>query len=375
MATLKQYGYISPSYGNSYYKPPAQKPITPLSPLAQAAGGRASQADPFGLGVQGQFARQFQGYTGDTTGQPTGRTVIPAATGQGAGAAVTPPAAKPPAAPAAVAPVTYDLGTDPALQQITALTGFNDEQATAAALKQKQQQLIGFGDSKLAAALLGEGDPTVQAIADAAAKNPGGSTVGSLRQQHERGLKQLVDALNPQNLLYSGYRVTQEQQASQDYQNALAQAAAGVNTNLDTIRSNLVQALAQNQGQRTSAMSDAESRLIQAAIANGAAGAGSSTAPAEPPPPTGPPPVDTPTVDTPPAGPEIPGLIGAPGASYPGTAGGGQDVFFPGAARPSGSGLDLIAAALGNTLVNRATQPKRPAAPVDIARLLGGFRG
>ena len=70
----------------------------------------------------------------------------------------------------------------------------------------------------------------------------------------DRNVHQLTEDLNKQNLFYGGYRVTQEQQAGQDYQNALAAAAAGVQGNLDTINSNLAQALAANQAQRIAAL-------------------------------------------------------------------------------------------------------------------------
>lgn len=149
----------------------------------------------------------------------------------------------------------YDINTDPALQQITALLGQSDDQAQASALKQRQNLLLAYGDPTVASSVLGDTDPIVKA----ASGNPT-STVAQLNQSRDRNLKTLDDQLNDQNLAYSGYRVTQEQQAGQDYQNALAQAAAGLNTNLDTVGSNLSQALGANNMQRASALSDAANR-------------------------------------------------------------------------------------------------------------------
>jgi hypothetical protein len=142
----------------------------------------------------------------------------------------------------------YDITTDPALQAITALTGRSDEDAQAQAMNQRQGQLLGYGDANLAQSVLG--DPT---IAQAAGANPT-STLAQLGQRRTQNIHDLTEGLNKQNLFYGGYRVTQEQQAAQDYQNAPAQAAAGVNTNLDTIGSNLATTLAQNQAQRIAAL-------------------------------------------------------------------------------------------------------------------------
>lgn len=76
--------------------------------------------------------------------------------------------------------------------------------------------------------------------------------------RRDRNLKTLEDQLNAQNLTYGGYRISQEQQAAQDYQNALAQAAAQVNSNIGQIQSGLASTLNQNALQRASAMYQAE---------------------------------------------------------------------------------------------------------------------
>jgi hypothetical protein len=186
---------------------------------------------------------------------------------------------------------TYDLNTDPALQQVQALAGQSDEQAKAAALKQKQQLLLDYGDQSLAQAILGANDPT----AAAAGASPT-STLASLKQQRDRGLAQMTDQLNKANLFYSGARVKDESQAGQDYQNALAQAASAVNASLQGIDSQLAAALNQNAMQRAQALQQAFNNAVSAAVTQ------SSGAPPPPPPsqdPTQPPPasgIDVPLI-------------------------------------------------------------------------------
>lgn len=249
-------GYVST------YKPPKPPRVrTGSLALAAAGGGGTSPSNPFGF----QVAKNTTGFR-EPAAAPLPR--VPAVRPT---AAATPTARLPlpqaqGAAPATPAPGGYDLNTDPALQQISALTGLNDEQANAAALKQRQQLLLGYGDPNLIRQTLGD-----ENLASAAAGSPT-STIASLGQQRERNQKSFTDALVPQNLLYSGYRVTQEEQAAQDFQNALAQAAAGVNTGLDTISGNLSGALASNQHTRITAEQEARDRAIQAAITAGTAG-------------------------------------------------------------------------------------------------------
>jgi hypothetical protein len=168
------------------------------------------------------------------------------------------------AAPTAADVNHYDLATDPGLQQIQSLVGMSNEQAQAGALKQRQNLVLAYGDPGVAGAVLGADDP----IAAAAAQNPT-STVAQLGQSRDRNLKTLDDQLNADNLDYSGYRINQEQQAGQDYQNALAQAAAGLNSNLDQVGSNLTAALSGNNGQLVQGINDASNRAAAAATSSG----------------------------------------------------------------------------------------------------------
>lgn len=254
-----QYGYTGPAY-----KPPVAGKVKTGGLAAAASSPTAS--DPFGF----QASRNTTGYRDAT---PPAAAPVPAAHVSAATSPLTAAATKPVVNPttltpsAAPTPGGYDINTDPTLQSITALTGLSDEQANAEALKQKQHQLLAYGDPGLAAAALGSNDPTVQA----AGQNPT-STLSQLGHQRDQNLKSLTDQLFQSNLGYSGYRVTQEEQAAQDYQNQLANAAAGVNGNLDTISGNLSSTLAGNQQQRITAEQAARDRAVQAALAGGGAG-------------------------------------------------------------------------------------------------------
>ena len=243
------YGYQN-AQGANYYKPPKPK----VSPLAQAASGGASSAsNPFGLNyVNGGF------------NMPNFNQAQPHPAAQAAAAPAVAPmqpsvtvAAQHPTNTAPVAQNAYDINTDPALQQVNALTGMNDQQATASALKQKQDQLLAYGDQNLSQAVLGD-----SSMAQAAGQNPT-STLHQLGTQRDRNLTNLTEQLNQANLGYSGYRVTQEQQAGQDYQNQLAQAASGINSTLGGIDSSLSGVLAGNQAQRVQAMQAAEAAHAQ----------------------------------------------------------------------------------------------------------------
>jgi len=245
------YGYTAPSYG--YIKPPKRTYVNAGSALARAAGGggRTSAGDPFGLLTDttssAQVARR------NATPQTPARTVIPGATAPPA--TVHPPVSGSQDVTPPVAPNAYDINTDPALQQANALIGLNDQQAQAEALKQKKNLLLEYGDPSLAAAVLGAADPTVAA----AGANPF-STRASLQTQRDRNLHDLTEGLNKDNLLYSGYRLTQEDQAAHDFQDALAQAAAGVNSNLGNVDSTLAGLLAQSNRDRAGAIQDAYTR-------------------------------------------------------------------------------------------------------------------
>lgn len=268
---MAQVGYIS------YYKPPK------TSALAQAAVNKdpyglasgAATTSPLGIGSSTGFAAPAKpapspapAYKPETFINPPAQAaaqpyLLPA--GSAGGVVNTAP----------TDPNSYDLNTDPAVVQTNALEGMNDTQAQAAALKQEQDLLLAYGDPSVAAAVLGSDDP----IVTAAGQNPT-STVAQLGQQRDQNLKTLDDQLNAANLGYSGYRITQEQQADEDFQNALATAAAGLNTNLDNVQGSLASALAGDNNQRAAAISAAQTNADNTSTTTGTdpgATGGSST--------------------------------------------------------------------------------------------------
>jgi hypothetical protein len=261
------YGYVTP-------KPPKVPANTgygllnPGTTLALAASGRVTPTNPYG------FGGPESGLNSTLSPISSGAAPVPSASSPKASSPTaapttgyTPIGYSPAATPINTAPVAipYDINTDPNVQNVTASTGMSDEQAQASALAQRQQQLLAYGDPALASAVLGASDPTVTA----AGQNPS-STLAQLSQERGRNTKTLEDQLNAANLTFSGYRVTQETQAAQDYQNQLAQAAAAVNSNLGSIGTNLTSALGANQAQRTAAQQAAEAQANQVAIANAA---------------------------------------------------------------------------------------------------------
>jgi hypothetical protein len=252
------------------------KPATPR-------GGAAGRTNPFGLAVNkgiGYYDPNRSTYMlgpPPAAPKPPVRAPIPGNTAYGMlNPGTTRPGSTSPLAAAAsggvapnqkavnTAPVSaaYDLNTDPALQQTLALTGLSDEQAQAAAGKQRRDLLLNYGDPNLANSVLG--DPT---LAAAAAANPT-STLAQLATQRTQGVQDLTEQLNQANLLYSGYRTTQESKSANDYQNALASAASGVGSGLEGVTGSLNAALGQNASQRAQAASDAYNAAIMAALLN-----------------------------------------------------------------------------------------------------------
>lgn len=247
--------------GAGYLRPPVAPRRTSL---ALAATG--TQNDPFGF----QVAKNTTGFR-EPSVAPVHPATAPRAASPAAAAPRPPTAAYSPIVPPPAGPPTpgsYDITTDPSLQKVTALTGMGDEQAQAAALKQRQDLLLGYGNADLIRSTLGD-----ENLAAAAGGSPT-STLAQLGQQRDRNTKALTEGLNADNLLYSGYRVTAEQQAAQDYQSQLAKAAADVSGGLDTISGNLAGALGQNQQSRIAAEQAARDRAVQSAITTGSGAAG-----------------------------------------------------------------------------------------------------
>jgi hypothetical protein len=254
---MASYGYQSPSYGSGYQQP--RKP--PTRSLATAAAGRTTTTDPFGLLSDNADSQRV--LRQNATPKVPARTVIPGNDGGNSGDGFggtdigTPPGSPYASGQTPVAPgrTVYDINTDPALQETVAFTGLNDQQATAAAEKQKRDLALAYGDENLARTVGGD------TLAQAAAQNPL-STRARLGQQRDQGIRDLTEFHNKNNTFYGGARIVDEQQSGQDYQNALAEAAAGVNQGIGNVSSQLAQALAQNEFARIQARQGARDRLI-----------------------------------------------------------------------------------------------------------------
>lgn len=264
MATApQQYGYTS------YYRPPRQTSLAAAASKDPYGLAPNNRSGPLGIGSSTGFAApprpsQPAGYT---QAQVSASLAANPNASHGPYMGPTMPAqyTPPPSPPTAAAVNSYDLSTDPALKQIQSLAGLSDTQAQAGALQQRQNLLLAYGDPNVAASVLGATDP----IVTAAAQNPT-STVHQLAQQRDRNVKTLDDQLEgTPNLGYSGYRITQETQAGQDYQNALAQAAAQLNQNLGSVDSNLASVLSANNEQRVQGINSAADRAAQAAAQTG----------------------------------------------------------------------------------------------------------
>lgn len=256
-------GYAQTAGGYGYYRPPAAQ-RAPGRSLALAASGRPQTDDPFGLVYQhspglappaaapakpagaggftsgvhplpgapgSNLGSVFNGFSGIVPGFSTdalGQIIPPGSTGSGK--------LKP-----------FDINTDPTYQEAVALAGKSDADATSGAIAAKNRALLGYGDPNLAKSVLGD-----DTLAQAAANNPT-STLANLAHQRTTNLHDLTEGLNKDNLAFSGYRLTQEDQQAHDYQDALAQAAANVNGTLGSIDSQLGSALDVNAQGRINA--------------------------------------------------------------------------------------------------------------------------
>lgn len=197
---------------------------------------------------------------------------------QPAGGSSSVPSPKPPSASTsnnapsgsgAAPPPAFDLNADPVLQQVQAQMASANSMAQSSALSQEEQALLQLGDPALAASILGQNDPMVQA----AANNPE-SQYAQLRRQYDQQLQNFGETIDP-SLVNSGYRVQQEGQMAQALQDALAQAASGFQNQYAGIQNQLAQTEAQNADTLSQAWSDAYNRAVQQQLATPSIPAGS----------------------------------------------------------------------------------------------------
>lgn len=151
--------------------------------------------------------------------------------------------------------------------QVQAQTTASNANAQAQALAQEQQSLLNYGDPALASAVLGKNDPYVSTIR---AGDPE-STIAQLGRQDTEALRQLDTTMDP-SLVDSGYRVEQEGNLAQQYQDALAQAASAEQSQLQGYQSDLAAAEQTNNDTLTQAISDAYNRALAQQLAVASAG-------------------------------------------------------------------------------------------------------
>lgn len=199
------------------------------------------------------------------TGNPT-NPQQPAGGGANAGSDQQAAAAAPP-------PGQYDLSADPVLQQVQASIERANADASASALRQREQTLEQYGDPSLAAVVLGAHDPFVKA----AGQNQE-STTALLKRGYDEGLWNLDNTMDP-SLLFSGARIKGEGQLGQDYQDRRYAAAQGVQSALSGITDAYNNALEGNQNTEDAALADAYNRAVQNALTNPPASSDSSTTP------------------------------------------------------------------------------------------------
>ena len=224
------------------------------STLAYAAGSSQKRPQPYSTdaGISNYLQNGVQPAGGASSvpspKPPSASTSNNAPGGGGAAGSAPPPA--------------FDLNADPVLQQVQAQMAASNSQAQAGALSQEEQALLQLGDPALAQSILGANDPMLSAIGN----NPE-SQYSQLGRQYKQELQQFGETIDP-SLVDSGYRVQQEGNMAQSYQDALAQAASGFQNQYQSIKDALAQTEAQNADTLSQALSDAYTRALQQALSN-----------------------------------------------------------------------------------------------------------
>lgn len=237
------------------YKAPAVKPA---SPYALPQTPRPSSGVTRALaGIQPPPAAPSYSDPGSIFAAPTLPTV------QAQAPAGTPSTYAPqtPQAPQAPAGFSFDLSTDPILQQMQASAAKQRTEADSSALAQQKQLAIQYGDQ-------GYGSSIDANTGQAAAQNPF-SVTANLANQYQTGTHNLDESLNQHNLFYSGERINQLAQALKDYQGQQAGAAGAFQTGLGNINQNHVAALMGADQSVQGAYTDAYNRALALALANG----------------------------------------------------------------------------------------------------------
>lgn len=260
-----QLGYQAPK--RRTYGLPAAK-ANPASGITRALAGVTASAAPSAAPQQPARPSYEDPYNTSSTQftTPNYPTVQPTAA-PGTPSTYT---AQAPQAPQAPPGYTFDLETDPILQQIHATAAKQREEANAGALEARKQLAIQYGDETY-------GNSIDQATGQAAAQNPF-SITKNLANQYDTTGKNLNENLNQHNLFYSGERINELGQALKDYQQQQAVAAGQFQSGLGTIGQNLVGALMGADQSEQGGYNDAWARALAYALAH----------PGAPPPPAAP---------------------------------------------------------------------------------------
>ena len=181
-----------------------------------------------------------------------------------------------PQAPAAAPASAYDYSSDPILQAIRAGGIRSRANAEAAALAGRKQLAIQFGDAT------GIVDDTN--TAKAAKDNPF-SSLAEIMRGYGRSVTSTDEALNKDNLFYSGHRGVELSRLLEDRQRQEYGARGAAQQQLTGITSELARALEDATLRDAQAESDAKDRALQQALLYGVdPGVGGPLTPPAPPP-------------------------------------------------------------------------------------------
>lgn len=248
------------NYGTYGMPTPALKPkkrqtgSTPTrltQALASGQGARTAFANPYESNDQAHFGTNYGPLTAPSL--PTYTPPAPLGTPQN----YAPQQAVAPQAPEGM---SFDLETDPVLQQMHAMAANQRAQAESGALKLRKQLAIDYGDPTFGASI-------DEATGQAAAQNPF-SALATLKTGYDRNMTNMEEDLNSHNLFYGGTRIKALGDAAHDYQGQQANLAGQQQQALGGIDANRIAALMQADQQEQAAYADAYNRALQFALAN-----------------------------------------------------------------------------------------------------------
>ena len=162
-------------------------------------------------------------------------------------------------------PSPFDFSSDPILQQIMAEAQRQMAEAQANALAKREQLAVAYGDAS--------GLGLDKSYETAAANNPF-SVIHNAKRSYDQGVVSLEDALNKDNLFYSGARGTKLGEAATGFQRTNYGNQQRFRGSLQDVQSTLAQALQSARYMEMSGQEGAYARALSAALAGGYAGGG-----------------------------------------------------------------------------------------------------